>query len=54
MTIETDNYSIFGTEEGYYYVGRIMIMTTPLHKRVSKEYETKEQALEKLKKIIVK
>jgi hypothetical protein len=54
MTIETDNYSIFRTEEGYYYVGRIMIMTTPIHKRVSKEYETKEQALRKLKKIIVK
>ena len=53
MNQETDNYSIFKTDNGY-YVGRIMIMTTPLHKRVSKEYETKEQALEKLKKIIVK
>ena len=53
MTIETDNYSIFGTDKEY-YVGRIVIMTTPVYKRVSKKYETKEQALKKLKKIIVK
>ena len=53
MSQETDNYSIFKSDKGY-YIGRIVIMTTPMHKRVSKKYETKEQALRKLKKIIVK
>ena len=53
MSQETDNYSIFKSDKGY-YVGRIVIMTAPMHKRVSKKYETKEQALRKLKKIIIK
>ena len=35
MSQETDNYSIFKSDKGY-YVGRIVIMTTPIHKRVSK------------------
>ena len=50
MSQETDNYSIFKSDKGY-YVGRILIMTGPMHKRVSNEYDTKEQALRKLKKI---
>jgi hypothetical protein len=54
MPQDTDNYSIFKSEEGYYYVGRIIIMTAPMHRRVSEECETKEQALKELKKIIVK
>lgn len=53
MLEETDNYTIFKSDEGY-YVGRLLIMTAPIHRRVSKKYETKEQALKKLKKIIVK
>jgi hypothetical protein len=53
MLQETDNYTIFKSDEGY-HVGRLLIMTAPIHRRVSKKYETKEQALKKLKKIIIK
>lgn len=54
MPNETNNYSIFKSCNEGYYVGQIVMMTAPMHKRVSEEYETKEEALNKLKEIIVK
>lgn len=51
MLQETNNYSIFKFDEEY-YVGRLVIMNGPMHKRVSKKYQTKEEALKKLKKIM--
>lgn len=53
MPNKTNNYSIFKSSDEGYYIGQIVMMTAPMHERVSEEYETKEEALNKLKEIIV-